>query len=213
MRRGGRVRYRRIHLIGGPGSGKSYIAAKIAATYGIAAHDLDDLFWDARAPTYGTRADKDQRNQALLALAARDSWIIEGAYYRWVAPSFARADLIIVLTPSVWRRDWRIMKRFMLRAVGRAHAKKTETLASQWGLIVWNHTYERTQLAPARSLIEGLGKSVVACSSLADVFQVLEQGDGMQHEVDGHPQTLGVPVEQQWQHDGQRQEEQRPDER
>ena len=63
------MRYRKIHILGGPGSGKSSVAAKIAATFGIAAYDLDDLFWDPAAPTYGVRADKEQRDQALAALA------------------------------------------------------------------------------------------------------------------------------------------------
>jgi adenylate kinase family enzyme len=56
------VRYHRIHVLGGPGSGKSFVAAKIAASYGIAAYDLDELFWDPAAPTYGVRADPEKRD-------------------------------------------------------------------------------------------------------------------------------------------------------
>ena len=62
------MRYHRIHVLGGPGSGKSFVAAKIAASYGIAAYDLDELFWDTAAPTYGVRADPEHRDQALAAL-------------------------------------------------------------------------------------------------------------------------------------------------
>jgi len=85
------VRYRRIHILGGPGSGKSYIAAKITAAYGIEAYELDDLFWDPTAPPYGVRADKQWRDQALAALVEVDTWVIEGAYYSWLTPSFERA--------------------------------------------------------------------------------------------------------------------------
>ena len=41
-----RMKYRKIHIIGGPGSGKSYIAKKLSTLYNIKAYDLDDLFWD-----------------------------------------------------------------------------------------------------------------------------------------------------------------------
>src|SRR5690348_6159519 len=103
---GAHVSHRRIHLVGGPGSGKSYIAARIGATYGIAVYALDDLFWDPTVPAYGVRADREARDQALASIVARDAWVIEGAYYKWLAPGFARAELIIVLNPSVLVRDW-----------------------------------------------------------------------------------------------------------
>jgi shikimate kinase len=38
------MRYQRIHIIGGSGSGKSTIRAKLAAEVGIPVYDLDDLF-------------------------------------------------------------------------------------------------------------------------------------------------------------------------
>ena len=57
------MRYQRIHVLGGPGSGKTYVAAKIAAALGIQAYDLDDLFWDSSAPTYSVKADQEKREQ------------------------------------------------------------------------------------------------------------------------------------------------------
>jgi adenylate kinase family enzyme len=165
--------HHRIHLIGGPGSGKSFITAKLAAAYGVAAYDLDDLFWDRAAGTYGVRADPKRRDQALAALVMQDAWIIEGAYHAWVTPSFMRADLIIVLTPSVWLRDWRIIRRFVLRVRGKAPSPKQETLSSLWQLIRWNHRYDHEKLVPARVLIESLGKQVVECKTVTDVCAAL----------------------------------------
>jgi hypothetical protein len=45
----------RIHIIGGPVSGKSYAALALSARLGVPAYDLDDLFWDRSAPGYGVR--------------------------------------------------------------------------------------------------------------------------------------------------------------
>jgi adenylate kinase family enzyme len=166
----------RIHLIGGPGSGKSFIAAKLATALGVATYDLDDLFWDRKAGAYGVRADPQQRDQALALLVRQDAWVIEGAYHTWVTPSFARADLIIVLTPSVWLRDWRIVKRFAVRRLGKAPSVKHETVSSLWQLIRWNHRYDQEKLVPARVLIEALGKQAVECKTITEVWAALADG-------------------------------------
>jgi hypothetical protein len=99
--------------------------------------------------------------------------VIEGAYHTWVTPSFVRADLIIMLTPSVWLRDWRIIKRFVVRHLGMAPASTHETVSSLWRLIRWNHRYDQERLVPARELINGLGKQVVECKSIREVWGVL----------------------------------------
>src|SRR5215831_518656 len=95
----------RIHIIGGPGSGKSYAALQLSRLLGIPAYDLDELFWDRAA----------ERNARLAAIAQEEIWIIEGVYYGWLGPSFERADRIFVLRPHVLLRDWRIVNRFVLR--------------------------------------------------------------------------------------------------
>lgn len=50
----------------------------------ISAYDLDDLFWDRAAHTYGVRASEVERDTRLVAIAQGDAWIIEGVYYRWL---------------------------------------------------------------------------------------------------------------------------------
>ena len=169
------MRYQRIHLLGGPGSGKTYIAARIAAALDIQAYDLDDLFWDPSAPTYSVKADQEKRDQALAALVMQETWVIEGAYYKWLTPSFERADLIIILTPSVWLRDLRVVKRSALHLLGKSDAAKKETFASLLNLIHWNHTYEKNQLVPARVLLSHLHKTAVECKTLAQVQAVLSE--------------------------------------
>ena len=105
----------------------------------------------------------------------QDAWVIEGVYHKWLTPSFERADLIIILNPPVWLRDWRVMKRSVLHLLGRSHAAKKETFASLLNLIHWNHTYEKNQLVPARVLLSHLHKTTVECKTLAQVQAVLSE--------------------------------------
>ena len=102
----------RIHIIGGPGSGKTYAARNLSHLLRIPRYDLDDLFWDSAARSYGVRASDADRDARLMSIIGDDIWIIEGVYYHWLRPSFERSDIIFVLRPNVFVRDWRILKRF-----------------------------------------------------------------------------------------------------
>src|SRR5262245_10433346 len=148
----------RIHLIGGPGSGKSHAAAMLSAQFDVPAYALDDLFWDRSSASYGVRTDSTVRDQELASIVARDGWIIEGVYYGWLAPSFAAADLIIALTPSIVIRQWRIVKRYALRKIGRVASRQDESLVDLWRLLRWGHTYDAQHLSQARSAVATCGR-------------------------------------------------------
>ena len=108
----------RIHIIGGPGSGKTYAARHLSDSFGIPTYDLDDLFWDRAAQRYGVPESEVGRDVKLASITAEAAWIIEGVYYRWLRPSFERAEIIFVLRPNFFVRDWRILKRFVSRKFG-----------------------------------------------------------------------------------------------
>lgn len=74
----------RIHIIGGPGSGKSYAARYLSLRLGIPAYHLDVLFWDSAAQSYGVRASDEDRDAKLMAITNKAAWVIEGVYYRWL---------------------------------------------------------------------------------------------------------------------------------
>ncbi len=126
----------KIHIIGGPGSGKSYIAKIVSEKLAIPHLDLDDIFWD-KSLGYGNKADEETRNAELEHFLAQPTWIVEGVYYKWLNKSFEQADLIVVLNTSVWLRHWRLIKRSVRRKLGRENSNvrevKDETVDSGHG--------------------------------------------------------------------------------
>ena len=159
----------RIHILGGPGSGKSYVAARLATQFGISACDLDDLFWDRTALKYGVRAETKERTRQLADIVSQDGWVIEGVYYQWLAPSFKSANLIIALTPSIWIRHGRVIKRFLLRKFGRIKSKR-ESFADLLRLLRWSHNYDATMLVQAREFISQQGRELAVYKTFDDVM-------------------------------------------
>ncbi|WP_206064478.1 hypothetical protein [Neptunomonas sp. XY-337] len=102
----------RIHIIGGPGSGKTYISQNLQSITDLTAYDLDQVFWDQSQNTY-TRASEESRAEKLSSILSNEKWIIEGVYYKWLDESFQNADLIVILNPPLIKRQWRIFKRFV----------------------------------------------------------------------------------------------------
>ena len=154
----------RIHIIGGPGSGKTYAAQVLSRQFGIPAYDLDDLFWNRSAAPYGVRASETARDTELIAIVQESEWIIEGVYYSWLRPSFERADFIFVLRPPVSLRDYRILARFVGRKFGTIPTKR-ETFLDLWRLLRWNHGYDTQNLEEARALIHPFQPKIVECHS------------------------------------------------
>jgi adenylate kinase family enzyme len=164
----------RIHILGGSGSGKSYMAAKLAQRFDVPAYDLDELFWDRAAGRYGICANPTNRDQQLLEIVAQDGWIIEGVYYQWLTPSFDVADVIVGLTPSVWIRHWRVVRRFILRKFGRLPSKH-ESFVDLWRLLRWSHAYDAANLLQARKLLTERGRDLVDCKTVANVMAATEK--------------------------------------
>ena len=166
----------RIHIIGGPGSGKSYAAAKLAERFGVPACDLDDLFWDNAAQRYDVRADPAERDRKLAAVVSGDGWIIEGVYYQWLGPSFDAADYIFALTPPIWIRHWRVIRRFWMRKLGRTQSK-CESVLDLVRLLRWSHAYDRHNLAKARQFIAERKRTLISCRCFDELVGATETFD------------------------------------
>jgi adenylate kinase family enzyme len=167
----------RLHLIGGPGSGKTFLSRILGEENRVPVLGLDDIFWDRSAGQYGIKPDEAVRDAALRDFVAQDRWIVEGVYYRWAMASFERADHIIVLTTPLWLRQVRIFKRFLRRKVG-LEPSKNETWKSFREMAVWNRAYDGDNLARAIVMLEEAKLPVQKCAGLADIRRLIGRIEG-----------------------------------
>jgi len=155
---------KRVHILGDPGSGKTWLARHLAELLSAPICDLDDLFWDHEIGRYGTRATPETRDRQLKQILEQPRWIVEGVYHQWVQDSFRHADMIIVLKPSVFLRDWHILRRFFRRKLGFEKSKR-EGLRDLAELVRWNHGYDGDNLRRAMEVLDSYGNKMIVCKS------------------------------------------------
>jgi len=163
---------KRIHILGGSCAGKTTIARALSDRLGITYYALDDLHWDNSNGYLGTRRDPDERRRMLSEILDRESWIIEGVYYRWLADAFLAADVIVILDHGIWRRQARIIRRFVRGKLGREDGQE-EGLRSFWETFRWNHRYDRSYLPATRGFVLSVGRSWTDCRTFEDVMRAV----------------------------------------
>lgn len=113
---------RRIHIIGGPGSGKTTLARKIGAYLGIEIYELDQIAFTG--PDYVERPFPD-RVADITLIADRSTWITEGFFVLWTEELLKRADIVVWLDHVTWERGiWRIARRFVQSALDEAKKRQ-----------------------------------------------------------------------------------------
>ena len=150
----------KIHIIGGSGSGKTFLAEKLSKEHNLPHYDLDDIMWDNQSDTYGVKRDMEERKKLLDEILQNDDWIIEGVYYKWCKQCFADADKIYLLNVPRYKYRYRIMRRFIRRKLGIERGKK-ETFKSLCNLLKWADEYQEKDMAEIKKMLAPYSDKVI----------------------------------------------------
>ena len=101
--------YKKITIVGGPGSGKTTLSNKLSEILNIPVTHIDGIH---HLPNWKER-DKSERDSIILKLIENDEWIIDGTYKATLKPRFEAADVIIFLDYSTFTLVKGVMKRFL----------------------------------------------------------------------------------------------------
>src|SRR2546421_10976477 len=98
----------RVHITGGPGSGKTTVGRRIASELHLPFQELDQILIDM-----GWDMERAVEENTASAIADHDAWLSEGAYFGWAQPLLDRAELIVLLDLP-WRvASHRIINRYV----------------------------------------------------------------------------------------------------
>ena len=105
---------KRVHVTGGPGSGKTTLARGVARVLDAPLYELDAILLEA-----GDNIAQVTLGQRPPHLAAQEAWVSDGVYFGWAAPFLESAHLIVCLdTP--WRvAGYRILMRHIRAELSR----------------------------------------------------------------------------------------------
>jgi adenylate kinase family enzyme len=165
----------KIHIIGAPGSGKTYIAKKLSKKLRLPMYTLDHLFWDSESSYQGSQTPPAKRDQLLKQIIEKENWIVEGVYYRWVKESFINADYIIVLKTNVRIRRWRIIKSFIFRKLRLRPSIRRETFRTLLELLDWNNSYDEQDLVEAVKLLKTHNDKVIILTKYKDIHKLIRR--------------------------------------
>lgn len=112
--------YRRINVVGTSASGKSTMAARLAARLGVPCVELDALHWE---PNW-TEAPDEVMRERLAAAIAGDGWVVDGNYSAMRDLVWARVEAVVWLDFPLAT----ILRRFVVRTARRV-ARREEL----WG--------------------------------------------------------------------------------
>jgi adenylate kinase family enzyme len=89
----------RVHIIGGPGSGKTRLSKRLGVALGVPVHDLDLIAGDGAPPNFLPSNTVAERVARVEEIIRSGEWVTEGSYLWWTDALLRAADTIIWLDP------------------------------------------------------------------------------------------------------------------
>lgn len=89
----------RLLILGNSGSGKSFLARRLAAERGLPHLDLDTLVWESGEIAIGRPVEAVEGD--LAAFAAGERWVIEGCYEGYLELALPRCTEFLYLDPGL----------------------------------------------------------------------------------------------------------------
>lgn len=134
----------KIRIIGGCGSGKTYIAQLISVNLGIPHIQTDNLVWNR---SNNSKYPDEVRDRLLAEVLRSEAWIIEGVHYRWGYNSFQEADYIFIIRNHWLTQDLRTIKRFVATRLGLEASNYTQRLNNLFVMLfIWNRNFRREDM-------------------------------------------------------------------
>ncbi|HEX8897819.1 MAG TPA: DNA topology modulation protein [Chthoniobacterales bacterium] len=166
---------RKILLIGAGGSGKSVLAARIAAQTDLPLIHLDALFWK---PGW-VETPRDEWRRMVGELVQRDAWVMDGNYGGTLDLRLAACDTVLFLDFAPLVCCWRVLKRrgqFHNKSRPDAGSDCPERLDLEFLRWIWTYRKKRRpKILKKLSAAAARGKQVIVLRNAKGVENFVAQ--------------------------------------
>jgi hypothetical protein len=122
----------RVHIVGGPGSGKTSLSQEVGARTHLPVHHLDDVARVGGGD--GPVRDADERDRLVAEILAADGWVTEGVHLGWTDPILRQADVVVWLDyVDASAASRRIMRRFVEGAINEMRSRPMRERFTRFG--------------------------------------------------------------------------------
>ncbi|MEJ6949972.1 P-loop NTPase family protein [Natronospora cellulosivora (SeqCode)] len=135
-------RKEKIYIIGSVASGKTTLAKRLSKLLDIPWYELDNVV-HRRLPDGDVKRNPEEINSILNNIIDSKSWIIEGVYRDCFFNAFDKADKIILLDTPVYKRKWRIIKRWIKQNLKLEKANYKPTIKMLSLMFKWSKKFEK----------------------------------------------------------------------
>ena len=164
--------FKRIHIFGGAGSGKTTLAKQYASKHGLMHRELDEIYYSKTSTRQ--RRDREEKERLLSEAIEADDWVLEGIFWQpWVRPALQRADKIIVLAVPELTRQLRVVKRHFKLLQGAAPSDWPTFFPTLIELLKHNRAYEQKPLQETMDLVLEFEQKVSVCKTNAQAAEIL----------------------------------------
>ena len=137
----------KIHILGGPGSGKTTLAQSLSSRFHVPHYDLDRIGWK-----HG--ADMAAHVNEAIAIAEQPKWITEGIHIIWTDVLLYQVDYIVLLDVSWPVAAWRIILRHVVKSLHGTNPYKG--VKSLFNFLQFAHHYYKDTIRPDTSAAEAV---------------------------------------------------------
>ena len=139
---------KKIYILGHCGSGTTHLSKILSSNLKIPSYDMDDVRFIKKFTKTRT---KPQRKKLVDKILKNKDWIIDARGTDWDRHAMLKADLIIWLRTSFYKRVFRIFKRYFKR---RKNPKFSEKFFEQFTIILYTLSFRFSQKATGFSLLK-----------------------------------------------------------
>ncbi|WP_223193085.1 hypothetical protein [Paenibacillus sedimenti] len=93
------------------------------------------------------------RDAKLNEILDQESWIIEGAHYKWGHDSFKKAEVVFIIEPNKYFRDFRVIRRFIRTRIGLEQSNYKQSLKDLYQMLfIWNRGFDKNAIKEIKEI-------------------------------------------------------------